>query len=77
MTAGCGCFARREAAEAWGCGARWLTAWRAFDPAVQARRGLAEGEGIAGFIHIGTPKAGVPERGRPDAAALLQDWTGQ
>ncbi|PSD30339.1 nitroreductase, partial [Stenotrophomonas maltophilia] len=36
---------------------------------------LAEGEGIAGFIHIGTPKAAVPERERPDPATLLRDWT--
>jgi hypothetical protein len=37
---------------------------------------LAEGEQIAGFIHIGTPKTEVPERERPDPAALLQDWEG-
>ncbi len=33
------------------------------------------GEGIAGFIHIGTPKAAVPERERPAPAILLRDWT--
>jgi len=77
MTAGCVCFALLQAAQALGFGAQWLTAWMAFDPAVHAHLGLAEGEGIAGFIHIGTPKAEVPERERPDAAALLQDWTGQ
>ena len=45
------------------------------EQAVQAYLGLSEGEGIAGFIHIGTPKAAVPERERPDPAALLRDWT--
>jgi len=76
MTAGCVCFALLQAAQALGFGAQWLTAWMAFDPAVHAHLGLAEGEQIAGFIHIGTPKTEVPERERPDPAALLQDWEG-
>lgn len=76
MTAGCVCFALLQAAQALGFGAQWLTAWMAFDPAVRAHLGLAEGEQIAGFIHIGTPKTAVPERERPDPAALLQDWEG-
>ena len=29
-----------------------------------------------GFIHLGTPRIDVPERERPDPAALLRDWTG-
>ncbi|KAF1013918.1 MAG: putative NAD(P)H nitroreductase YdjA [Stenotrophomonas maltophilia] len=75
MTAGCVCFALLQAAQALGFGAQWLTAWMAFDPDVHAHLGLAGNEGIAGFIHIGTPKTEVPERERPDPAALLQDWT--
>ncbi len=74
MTAGCVCFALLQAAQALGFGAQWLTAWMAFDPAVHAHLGLAEHEQIVGFIHIGTPKTAVPERERPDPAALLQDW---
>ena len=76
MTAGCVCFALLQAAQALGFGAQWLTAWMAFDPAVHAHLGLAEGERIAGFIHIGTPKTAAPERDRRDPAALLQDWVG-
>ncbi|WP_313346871.1 nitroreductase [Stenotrophomonas sp.] len=76
MTAGCVCFALLQAAQALGFGAQWLTAWMAFDPAVHAHLGLAADERIAGFIHIGTPKTAVPERERPDPAALLQDWVG-
>jgi len=76
MTAGCVCFALLQAAQACGFGAQWLTAWMAFDPAVQAHLGLAAGEGIAGFIHIGTPALRPPERDRPDAASLLTDWNG-
>lgn len=74
MTAGCVCFALLQAAQALGFGAQWLTAWMAFDPAVHAHLGLAAHERIAGFIHIGTPLTTVPERERPDPAALLQDW---
>jgi hypothetical protein len=48
----------------------------AFDPAVHAHLGLVAHERIAGFIHIGTPRTHVPERERPDPAALLQDWVG-
>ncbi|MFL9582997.1 nitroreductase family protein [Stenotrophomonas sp. AB1(2024)] len=76
MTAGCVCFALLQAAQALGFGAQWLTAWMAFDPAVHAHLGLAGHERIAGFIHIGTPRTRVPERERPDPAALLQDWVG-
>ncbi len=76
MTAGCVCFALLQAAQALGFGAQWLTAWMAFDPAVHAHLGLAAEEQIAGFIHIGTPRTVVPERERPDPAALLQDWNG-
>lgn len=76
MTAGCVCFALLQAAQAMGFGAQWLTAWMAFDPAVHAHLGLTDGERIAGFIHIGTPRTQAPERDRPDPATLLQDWVG-
>lgn len=75
LSAGSVCFALLQAAQASGYGAAWLTGWPAYDPAVHALLGLVGQERIAGFIHIGTPKAGVPERERPDAAALLRDWT--
>lgn len=75
LTAGCVCFALLQAAQAHGFGAQWLTAWMAYDPAVQAHLGLAGNETIAGFIHIGTPQVDVPERERPDPATLLTDWT--
>lgn len=76
MTAGCVCFALLQAAQALGFGAQWLTGWMAFDPVVHAHLGLADGEQIAGFIHIGTPQMEVPERERPDPATLLQVWSG-
>ncbi|KLD75636.1 nitroreductase [Xanthomonas hyacinthi] len=75
LSAGSVCFALLQAAQAYGFGAQWLTAWMAYDAAVAARLGLAENERIAGFIHIGTPRLQVPERERPDPQQLLSDWT--
>ncbi|WP_129136568.1 nitroreductase [Luteimonas sp. YGD11-2] len=75
MTAGCVCFAVLQAAQALGYGGTWLTGWPAFDPDVMAVLGLGPDERIAGFIHLGTPRIEVPERERPDPAALLRDWT--
>ena len=73
-SAGCGCFALLQAAQACGFGAQWLTAWVAYDPEVKRHLGLVEDEHIVGFIHIGTPRMEMPERERPDPGALLQDW---
>lgn len=74
LSAGCVCFALLQAAQAFGFGAQWLTAWMAYDEAVAGHLGLSDNERIVGFIHIGTPKLQVPERARPDPAALLEDW---
>lgn len=74
LTAGCVCFALLQAAQGAGFGAQWLTAWMAYDVEVSRHLGLVENERIVGFIHIGTPKLEVPDRERPDPAALLQDW---
>ncbi|MCH1910303.1 nitroreductase [Stenotrophomonas sp. Y6] len=74
LTAGCVCFALLQAAQGFGFGAQWLTAWMAYDEGVARHLGLAANERIVGFIHIGTPKLQVPERARPDPASLLRDW---
>ena len=75
LSGGAVCFALLQAAQALGFGAQWLTGWAAYDPVVTARLGLGPGETVLGFIHIGTPSEEAPERQRPDAAALLDDWT--
>jgi len=74
LSAGCVCFALLQSAQALGFGAQWLTGWAAYDEAIGQMLGLRENEKIAGFIHIGTPRLDVPERERPDVAALLSDW---
>ena len=75
LSAGCACFALLQAAQASGFGATWLTGWPAYDPAIRSLLGLGAQERVIGFIHIGTPKLESPERERPDAGALLSDWT--
>lgn len=77
LSAGCVCFALLQAAQAMGFGAQWLTGWAAYDPEIRARLGIGEDEVVAGFIHIGTAHGEAPERERPDAAALLTDWTAE
>jgi nitroreductase len=74
LTAGCVCFALLQSAQAMGFGAQWLTGWAAYDEEIGHTLGLRAHEKVVGFIHIGTPKLDVPERDRPDAAALLSDW---
>jgi len=74
LTAGCVCFALLQSAQALGFGAQWLTGWAAYDQEIGKVLGLGADEKIAGFIHIGTPRLEAPERDRPDAAALLEDW---
>ena len=75
QTAGCVCFALLQAAQAMDFGAQWLTGWAAYDPVVRRTLGVGEDEVVAGFIHIGSSRLGVPERERPDPAVLLADWT--
>ena len=70
----CVCFALLQAAQGLGFGAQWLTGWPAYDPVILRLLGLSDQERIAGFIHLGTPRAEPRERERPDPATLLQDW---
>lgn len=67
------CLLVLQAADALGFGGQWLTGWAAYDPVVLARLGLVENERILGFIHIGSARDSLPERERPDPAALLSD----
>lgn len=75
LSGGAVCFALLQAAQALGFGAQWLTGWAAYDPVITARLGLADGERVLGFIHVGTATEAAPERVRPDPAELLDDWT--
>ena len=74
LSAGCTCFALLQGAQALGYRGCWLTGWAAYDIEVARMLGLDADERVIGFIHLGTPKTGVPDRDRPDPAALLSEW---
>ena len=69
------CLNLVHAAHAFGFCAQWLTDWYAYDADARTYLGLAPGEQIAGFIHIGTPMMPPAERDRPDVEALTTHWT--
>lgn len=64
------------AAHALGFGAKWLTGEPAYDPYVWAALGLAPGERLIGFVHVGTATAGPPPMRRPEPEAHVREWTG-
>lgn len=73
LSAGAVCLGLLNAALASGWGANWLTGWAAHDPVFgRTALGLAEGETVAGMIHIGTATHLPPERPRPDVDALTR-----
>lgn len=77
LSAGAVCMALVNAALASGWGANWLTGFVAHDDVFgSAALGLAPGESVAGFIHLGTEGAVPPERPRPDVGALTR-WVSE
>ena len=74
LSAGAACMNLMTAATALGFGANWLTGWTAAHPAARAVLGLAEGEGVAGIIPVGTASEPPPERPRPDLTRLVTTW---
>jgi nitroreductase len=71
FAAACVCLTLLNAALAAGWGANWLTGPLARDRAFLAEAlGCAEGETVAGFIHIGNETVAPPDRDRPDIAAI-------
>ncbi len=66
-SAGAVCLSLVNAALASGWAATWVSGWHSHDPQfTQERLGLADGEKVAGIIHIGTEDTVPPERPRPD-----------
>ncbi|MCB1395600.1 MAG: nitroreductase [Rhodobacter sp.] len=71
LSSGAVCAALVNAALASGWGAAWITGWAAFDREfVEQGLGLAPGEAVAGFVHLGTGETKPAERPRPDIAAI-------
>lgn len=62
------------AANSLGYGTSWLTEWMAYNPKIEAALGLGDGEKVAGFVHIGTPREAPVERPRPDMDDIVSYW---
>jgi nitroreductase len=75
LSAGCVAYNLLLGAEALGYGAQWLTGWAAYDREAAAILGLADGEQVIGFVHIGTSQIEVPDRERPLLTDHLSTWT--
>ncbi len=60
-----------NAALAGGWGASWMTGWTAYDrPLLEGTLGLAPAESVVGYVYLGACDAALPDRPRPDVAAL-------
>jgi nitroreductase len=71
LSAGAAALSLLNAALAAGWGASWLTGWPAYDRDLLERvLGRGPREWVAGFVHLGSCAAPVPDRPRPDVAAL-------
>lgn len=71
LSAGAVCMNLEHAADAMGFSTSWITDWYAYDARARPLLGLADGEQVAGFIHIGTLLEGPAERPRPDMNAIV------
>lgn len=77
LSAGAVCMNLLHAAAALGFAAQWLTQWYAYDEEALRYLGVAEGERLAGLVHLGTPQAPATERWRPDVDALTTVWAAE
>ena len=64
------------AAHALGYAANWITEWYAYDPRVLKAMGLADGERVAGFVHIGNPARPPEDRPRPPLSEIVTRFGG-
>lgn len=76
MSAGAVCLNLLMAANALGYASNWLTEWYAFEERAYPLLGVAPGEKIAGFIHIGTAMVPPTERPRPELEEIIT-WVGE
>jgi nitroreductase len=71
MSAGAAATSLLMAAHAMGYAANWLTEWYAYDRRVLDALGLAPGERIAGFVHIGRLVKPPEDRPRPPLSEIV------
>ncbi|TAJ70668.1 MAG: nitroreductase [Phenylobacterium sp.] len=75
LSVGAVCANLTYAALAMGFGANWITDWYSYDPDATAVLGLQQGERVAGFVMLGTPREPPLERERPALDPLITHWT--
>ena len=75
LSAGASAMALVTAAHAMGFAAQWLTGWYAYDADALRYLGARDGERLAGFVHVGTPKEPPVERPRPDLDTIVTRWS--
>ena len=75
LSAGAVCMLLLLAAQAMGFGANWITDWYAYDAGAVGLLGLAPGEAVAGYIHVGRCADAPLERVRPDLETIVRTWT--
>jgi nitroreductase len=75
LSAGAVCTNLVAATLAMGFGANWITDWYSYDPEATAVLALNDGERVAGFVMIGTPREPPLERERPNLDPLVTRWT--
>lgn len=71
LSAGAACQNMLIGANSLGFDAQWLTAWYIYEDDAKDILQLADGERIAGIIHIGTSCAAKTERPRPEISSLF------
>ena len=57
LSAAAVCYGLLLSAHAMGFAGSWITEWPAYNAEARAALGLAEGERVAGFVHLGSPPA--------------------
>lgn len=72
LSAGALCQNLLNAAQAMGWAACWLSGWPSYERGfLEQGLGLAHHETIAGFVHLGSEGAALPDRPRPDLARVV------
>ena len=75
LSAGASAMSLVLAAHALGYAASWITEWYAYDRRVLDALGVAAGERIAGFVHIGRPAKPPEDRARPALATIVTRYS--
>jgi nitroreductase len=71
LSAGAVCTNILHAAHALGYGAKWLTEWVAYEPAIVEALGGSARDKVAGFVYLGTKTAETEDRERPEPGSIV------